>query len=267
MSMLQVQSVLPDGRLDPFIVRYVQRECNSAGSELVEPVVARLGTMLEFLFADPYFIPAFGGGPPRSCPSITLIGPITARRVQLVMRGHIQSVVVLFRPLGLYRFLRTPVSLLAEKGTEGHSVFGPSVSKLYQQLGNSSSLWTRKDLLDAFFLRRLNDCPALDPKAKTLQLLVSSTMRLTVREAARKGGISPRQLERLSMECAGVSPKTLTRVARFERAIKLKAEYGWNWMKTAHESEYYDQMHMIRDFREFSGTTPGRVVNEISRDH
>ena len=69
------------------------------------------------------------------------------------------------------------------------------------------------------------------------------------------------------MECAGVCPKMLTRVARFERAIRLKAEYGWTWMKTAHESEYHDQMHMIRDVREFSGTTPRRVVNEISRDH
>ena len=72
------------------VSRPLQRESNSAGSEPVEPVVARLGTMLEFLFADPYFIPAFGVGPPRPCPPITVIGPITARRVQLVMRGHIQ---------------------------------------------------------------------------------------------------------------------------------------------------------------------------------
>ena len=60
--MLQVQSDLPDVRLDPFIVRYVQRESNATDAELVEPVVARLGTMLEFLFADPYFIPALDGG-------------------------------------------------------------------------------------------------------------------------------------------------------------------------------------------------------------
>ncbi len=154
--MLQVQSVLPDVRLDPFIVRYVQRESNSTDATLVEPVVARLGTMLEFLFADPYFIPALDGGSPRPCPPITVIGPITARRVQLVMQGHIQSVVVLFRPLGLYRLFRTPVSLFAEKGTEGHSVFGPSVSALYQKLGETSTLQRRKELLDAFFF------PAID---------------------------------------------------------------------------------------------------------
>jgi AraC-like DNA-binding protein len=265
--MLHVQTVQPDARLDPFIVRYVQRESNSVSSELVEPVVARLGTMLEFLFVDPYSIPALDGGPPRLCPRITVIGPITVRRVQLVMQGHIQSVVVLFRPLGLYRLFRTPVSLFAENGTEGHSAFGPCMSALYQKLGNTSTLLGRKYLLDAFFLRQLEVNPALDPRTKALQLLISSPVPFTVRDAARHAGISPRQLERLSENCAGGSPKMLTRVARFERAIQLKAKYGWSWMKTAHESEYHDQMHMTRDFREFAGDTPGLIVNQVTKDH
>ncbi len=38
-------------------------------------------------------------------------------------------------------------------------------------------------------------------------------------------------------------------------------------MKTAHETDYHDQMHMIRDFREFSGVAPGRIINQITRDH
>ncbi len=118
-----------------------------------------------------------------------------------------------------------------------------------------------------FFFRQLTDFPALDSRAKALQLMISSRVPLTVRGVARNAGVSPRQLERLSQICAGVSPKMLTRVARFERAIKLKAQHGWSWMKTAHESEYHDQMHMIRDFREFSGTTPGLVVNQITSDH
>jgi AraC-like DNA-binding protein len=265
--MLHVESAEPDERLSPYIARYVQRESRSAGSELVEPVVARLGTMLEFLFADPYFIPALDGGPPRICPPITVIGPITARRVQLVMQGHIQSLVVLFRPLGLYRLFRTPVSLLAERGTEGHSVFGAHASALYQELGDTPSLPGRKEILDRFFLRQLIRYPALDPRAKALQRLISSAVPLPVRDAARQAGVSVRQLERLSEACAGVSPKMLTRVARFERVIQLKAQFGWSWMRTAHEADYHDQMHMSRDFREFAGGAPGEVIQQIQNEH
>lgn len=168
--------------------------------------------------------------------------------------------------IGLHRLFRTPVSLFAENGTEGNLAFGPCMSALYQKLGNTSSLLRRKDFLDAFFLRQLARNPALDPRTKALQLLISCPS-VPVREAARHAGISPRQLERLSEACAGVSPKMLTRVARFERAIQLKAKYGWSWMKTAHESEYHDQMHMTRDFREFAGATPGLIVNLVTKDH
>jgi hypothetical protein len=149
--MLHVQTVQPDARLDPFIVRYVQRESYSVSSELVEPVVARLGTMLEFLFADPYFIPALDGSPARMVHPITVIGPITERRVQLVMQGHIQSLVVLFRPLGLYRLFQTPVSLLAERGTEGHSVFGPRISALVPKAGKHVELTEAQRLSGCLF--------------------------------------------------------------------------------------------------------------------
>jgi AraC-like DNA-binding protein len=141
------------------------------------------------------------------------------------------------------------------------------MSALYQRLGETPSLPRRKELLDDFFIRQMLQYPALDPRANALQLLISSRVPVTVREAARQAGVSPRQLERLSEECAGTSPKTLTRVARFERAIRLKAQYGWSWMKTAHESEYHDQMHMTRDFREFAGTTPGLVIKQITKEH
>jgi hypothetical protein len=101
------------------------------------------------------------------------------------------SEVVLFRPLGLYRLFRTPVSLLAERGTEGHSVFGQRMSALYQQLGDTPSLRGRKEILDAFFLRQLMDCPALDPRARALQWLISSPGSASGPGRSAAGGSQP----------------------------------------------------------------------------
>ena len=52
--MLTVQSGSPCAELRPFIRTYVQREAKLGQTELVEPVVARLGVMLEFEFAGSY---------------------------------------------------------------------------------------------------------------------------------------------------------------------------------------------------------------------
>ena len=51
--MLTVQSASPESILKPFIRSYVQREARLGSRELVEPVVTRLGVMLEFEFAGP----------------------------------------------------------------------------------------------------------------------------------------------------------------------------------------------------------------------
>ncbi len=187
-------------------------------AQVIEPVVARLGTMLEFLFANPYFIPTYDCGPPRYCPRITVIGPITAGRVRLAIQGRVEALVVLLRPLALYRFFETPVSYLAEGGTEGHSVAGIAVSALYERLGNTPEFSERKKLLDAFFLGRLDLTPSLDSRADVLRLLTTCTTSTSVSEAATQAGISTRQLERLSLQYAGATPKSLVRVARFERA-------------------------------------------------
>lgn len=265
--MLDTQSAPPDLRLQPFVACYVHRQSLPDDAGLFEPVVARAGTMLEFMFADPYHIPIYGSQATRPCPRITVIGPITVRRVRLLMHGRMESLVVLFRPLGLFRFFRTPVRYLAEIGTEARSVFGSGLSQLYERLGNAETFWERKEVLDSFLLERLSTEPVLDSNMRTLRLLTSTASPTRVSNVALKAGLSARQLERVSLECAGVTPRMLARVARFERAIRLRTRHSWSWMKVAHEVEYYDQMHMIRDFHDFAGCTPGVVEKEIAPEH
>jgi transcriptional regulator GlxA family with amidase domain len=120
-------------------------------------------------------------------------------------------------------------------------------------------------VLDQFFLDRLRQSNPLNPAARAMRLLASGGCN--VGAAATMAGISERQLERRSMEFAGVSPRTLARVSRFQRAIgKYRSGFG-NWLEIAHEVGYYDQMHLIRDFHEFGGGTPTEVIKGIAYEH
>ena len=263
--MLTAQKAAPSPALQPFVQCYVQRETAANCSEIVEPVLPRGGAMLEFQFDSVYDVKALGTERLRPSWAATVIGPIDAYRVRLILRDHVQSLVVLFQPLGLYRLFGVPISPLTGAGTEGHAVFGPQISSLYQRLGNAESFADRVQLLDRFFLHRLQQSRPLDPTARAMHRLASG--RCNVGDAARMIGISERQFERRSQQWAGVSPKALARVSRFQRAIAEYRSGRGCWLDIAHKVGYYDQMHLIRDFHDLGGGAPTQVVNEILDEH
>jgi AraC-like DNA-binding protein len=265
--MLTVHNAAPDHRLRPFIRSYVQRESHLKGTELVEPVVARLGAVLEFQFADPYEVPIYGIDKPNPSAPITVIGPITWRRARILIRGHVEALAVLFQPLGFHALFGVPVSPLADEGTEGHSLIGPSVSALNERLGNAASFQERTQLLNIFFLNRLTQVRPLDSVGMALERLIAPGRQITVSEVARQAGISPRQLERLSLQYAGMPPQTMMRIARFQRALRLKVEGNPSWTDVAHGTDYHDQMHMIRDFRAFASNSPVRAFEQFKPGH
>ena len=265
--MLIVQSAPPEPILKPFIRAYVQREARLGNHVLVEPVVARLGVMLEFEFAGSYEVRNYGTETVEEPNNISIIGPQSWRRSRLIIRGHIESLVVMFQPCGFHALFGMPTEPLAETGTEGHSVLGPAVSRLHQHLGNAPSFSERGRMLDAFFLRHLKTGHLKDSVQGALHLLMTPGNNLKVAEVADQMGINVRQLERRSLAYAGVSPKTLTRISRFSHALNLRTERSFSWTQIAHAAGYHDQMHMIRDFREFAGEAPTSALQEIAPEH
>jgi|SRR5271163_645991 len=265
--MFSVQSTRPDPRLTAFVRSYVQREAHPEGTEMVEPVVARLGTMLEFQFASPYEVPIYGTDCFDPCPRTVIVGPITYRRVRLVIRGHVQALAVLFEPLGFYGLFGVPVAPLAEGGTDAPAVLGPAISAFRERLGNAGAFSERVHLLNEFLLDRLGRSRSVDHVAGAFRALIASGPLVRVGEVARQTGLCSRQLERKSLEYTGVTPKMLTRVARFQRALHMKTQANLSWTEVAHSLEYHDQMHMIRDFHAFAGDSPERAVEHIAPDH
>lgn len=58
----------------------------------------------------------------------------------------------------------------------------------------------------------------------------------------------------------GLTPKRYGRILRFHRAAALARDGGVAWARVAHECGYYDQAHLIRDFRELAEVTPSELV-------
>ena len=254
-------------------VRYYSQRRLAPGYNLHEPVTARLGGLLEFHFASLYRIPIVGTNRFEACAPMLVVGPITYRRIQLQVDGAVEALTVMFKPFGLYELFGVPTHLLSEHAVEGHSLLGASFSNLYARLGEAPSFAERVHLLDAFLLAK---CSARERTTRpewrrSLALVADDRGIHGVREMASSLSSSVRQLERKSLEYAGMTPQTMARVSRFMFALRLRrnsrAARSMTWTEIAHASGYYDQMHLIRDFRLMGGERPTVLEDQIKPHH
>jgi AraC-like DNA-binding protein len=79
-------------------------------------------------------------------------------------------------------------------------------------------------------------------------------------------GLSERQFERRFKGQIGLKPKLFCRILRFQRVF-YEIESGGNWVQAALACGYYDQPHLVRDMRQFSGETPSALLkgDELAR--
>ena len=83
-----------------------------------------------------------------------------------------------------------------------------------------------------------------------------------VGKLAARLGVSSRQLARRFKARVGLSPKRFARIQRFQRVFQTIGEDGAGWADAAIACGYYDQAHLIRDFRDFSGAAPSALLAE-----
>lgn len=77
-------------------------------------------------------------------------------------------------------------------------------------------------------------------------------------------GLSERHLRRVFRAAVGMSPKSFAKLTRFHRALRAaRADRRASWATIASASGYYDQAHLIDEFRTIAGVTPRALVEEL----
>jgi methylphosphotriester-DNA--protein-cysteine methyltransferase len=80
----------------------------------------------------------------------------------------------------------------------------------------------------------------------------------SVESLANQSGLSQRQLERMTKRYYGLPPKKLARKYRALRAAQSLA-HGDSLDETGLALAFYDQSHLIREVKQFTGLTPGQL--------
>jgi AraC-like DNA-binding protein len=117
-------------------------------------------------------------------------------------------------------------------------------------------------------LRRMSrNPPASPPVERALKLLGGCQGDLRIVRLSEQLGISEGHLIRSFNHRIGVTPKRYARILRFHRLIGLVQRAGpVHWAALASELGYTDQAHLIKEFRGFTGITPGQFLAVQSPD-
>lgn len=199
-------------------------------------------------------------------PSI-IVGQKTSRINIQFGEDHL-IIQVCFQPGFLYQFLgKTPITLFQDEEINAEDLLGRGMAELNEQLREETDHRQMLGLIDRFLLKKISGLSTdIRPIDRAIVALRNSEKPLSLAWLADQACLSTRQFERKFQERMGMSPRFFSRIARFDRVFKLKAQHPHlDWLDVAYTCGYYDFSHLMRDFRQFADVTPSMLMAEELR--
>ncbi|MGD9723608.1 MAG: helix-turn-helix domain-containing protein [Pirellulales bacterium] len=216
----------------------------------------------------------YDSGHPARCrrfPGIVVAGTY-AGALDIDPMRHASIMGVHFRPGGAFPFFGPAVGELANSHVALEALWGRSAGELREKLCSAPTPQKRFQILEEALtnrLRRLSEHPAV---SLALDIFGPAGIGDSVRAVAKRVGLSQRHFIQVFTAQVGLTPKLFCRVLRFQHAREVVDQSAApNWAHLALACGYYDQSHMIDDFRAFSGLSPTEYLclrnKRLSPDH
>jgi AraC-like DNA-binding protein len=161
--------------------------------------------------------------------------------------------------------LGVPAAAIAGRIVALDELWGDGATRrLRDGLAHARDMVEASDIVDRAVAERV--ASAGGPRANTCLMLAAADRLASanVTAVALDLGVSERRLRRVFHETVGVSPKTFAKLTRFSRAVTAaRAPNQAGWASIAAAAGYYDQAHLISEFRAIAGVTPRELLGEL----
>jgi AraC-like DNA-binding protein len=164
-----------------------------------------------------------------------------------------------FRTGGGAPFFRFPVSELSGSVVELDLIWKREILALREQLLEAATVDQKFDLVESFLCTKARSHLQQDPTISEALQILRSWPVMPLRDLAARLGLTHRQML-ASFDCrVGVTPKVASRIFRFQKTLLAIATKKTppDWVEVALDCGYYDQPHLIHEFQQLAGLTPG----------
>lgn len=193
---------------------------------------------------------------------VSLAGARTRGRVKS-LSGVARAVIVRFKPGWTEPLFRVAADEVTDRIVPLEAIWGHEDADLYGRLADAEDLTAFLDCVSGVLARRVRrsfESSSAHLARRAARLLEEGETR--VGHVAARLGITDRHLRRTFTRQIGVGPKEYTRAVRLQRALRL-ATCSNDWGRVALDAGYYDQAHLVADFRQLTGVTPGTFARTV----
>lgn len=257
--MIEVQYEAPDGRLAALISSFYRLDFSGTGFSELERA-DRAQFRFQLLGQGEYH---FGSGEVAPTYPVTVIGPTTAP-----VTSTAQTSLSIFgwgmTTAGWAALMGSEAANHMDRAFDARLIFGDWIMQVRDELIAAGDFVEQIELgcIAAESVFRFKDSAPFEFTAKVDDWLTSDADP-DVDLLAASTGLSQRQLERMTKRHYGMSPKRLARKYRALKAAQLLA-HGDSLDDAGLGLAFYDQSHLIREVKQFTGLTPSQLRNGLS---
>lgn len=178
--------------------------------------------------------------------------------------GHVDTFAICFYPIGFANFVKTPLENLIDKEVSISELFKPiEARELEEEMTKAGDTQKRIQIIETFLLKKLNDKDTISHIVKsTVETLIKTNGTTSINDILKDNPSKRRQLERHFKKQIGISPKQLGKAIRLQTTINLLLnKQSETLTDIAYESDYFDQNHFIKDFKDLIGVTPKEFID------
>jgi AraC-like DNA-binding protein len=160
-----------------------------------------------------------------------------------------------FEPGGAAPFFGVPLSEARDRLVELEELWGRDGAVLRERLLEAAAPEQKLQILETTLLDHVVGRLGLDP---AIAVAAAALERGVSVSAVTSGlGLLPKRFVRRFGAQVGLTPKRFSRVRRLQRLLAaIELDRPVDWAEVAAEHGFYDQAHLVNDFRELTGVTP-----------
>ena len=253
----------PSARLRRFVRCYWFLSGPDAVTEAAaDPALPDGSPELIFNLADP-FQAVRVGHPRRLQPTIMLVGQITGP-FSVAPTGRIDIVGARLEPFGAAG-LWEPMAQLTGGWADGDDIPHAQLAEARAALRLAPGAEDRASILDHHLGSVFAAAKPPDWRVESAVTAIrASHGAVALDQLATDLGTTPRSLQRLFAAQVGITPKMLARITRFQRVFSAWRRDSGSLAGVAAKCGYFDQSHLIRDFRDFAGEAPAALRASVT---